>query len=272
MATCPYLVSSIANSAIYGEPAVSQDAVGDQFTLTVSSSVGWYGTQFPCRVVFPQVELAPEIAKSIYNNNLKRVLFDDYLIDDTFVRQKADGMLSKQLLNSAPKMKRLYIIPFLSDANKCYTAGAPTLDLADNMLPPMRSCVSSAPVTCSHLKLENVQLQVGTQNIFLQDLASLSLQHYELNAYSLQNKVSGNAVNSLYRAGLITRRMFLNCYNVYCYDVCMVDNEEDFDRQALCKLRFTALGNPLLLYDFLIIIEYQKSVTVNVVTSEVDRS
>jgi hypothetical protein len=267
--TCPFLLGSASNVASAGDGIVmTQTATGagnnaNGIVLTVTGSIGWSGYNIPARLQLRQLTLTPSFANSLISNPHRNILYNDFHLDQTVTGVLGNGSVQKLLTAGISRGQKVYIIPFLSNQNKfVYNA------VNVNMIPPYQSAVSSAPTTCSHLRLRDIQVRFGNSNAFEIEQYKYSWQNYDLAKYALLNSENGNAMSALYKSGLITKSMFHKCYNVYEVDLQMDQMEAEWDVKKQLNVQFTCDGNPAVLYDFLILIEYQRVMGINVATCE----
>jgi hypothetical protein len=272
---CPYLISSISNdlknAPLTGVPPTEPCVVlgTTKPVITVESSIGWndtisnVGSGQQCRVVIPTYKIHPDISKKIFTDmRYKRVLYNDFVIDDTYQRISGFSASMKRIIIDVARVKRIYMIPFLSSESngKADVPGKPK---------PWQSCLSSAPVTTSPLKISDVQIYQGSKSFFTAEFLSLSYAHYECLYYHLMNEYTGNTESSNYKSGLITKSMFQSgAYNSYCFDLVTASDDATFDEQNQIQIRWNNKGNPALFYDWIFILEMQKELTIDVVTCE----
>jgi hypothetical protein len=108
------------------------------------------------------------------------------------------------------RVRTLYIIPFLSGS-----ATVPS---------PFNSPISSAPITCSPVRLKNFNIQIGGQNIFSEP-QNFNYQFYNNNSLSIMADINSNSLKSKFFSGQITKSMWESGYNVYTINLEKVTDE-----------------------------------------------
>jgi len=186
--TCPFLLSQASNNFGTGL-SLRVINVGNTYSVTVASAIGWVAAQNgvnstnPCRIYVPQINYTPSYTKQILANSKFRMLYEDFYADQILNKSGASNV--SQLFNAQlARPRTLYLIPFFNSS----TATTPA-----NAVSPYLSPLSSAPNTCSICRLSRVQIQIGAQNIFVEQ-QQYNYQFYVNNLLPLLGKINGNSM------------------------------------------------------------------------------
>ena len=124
----------------------------------------------------------------LLSNKTKRILYNDYQQDATLTNIGPYATAQRLLTYQVSRLRKLYILPYLStasavDATKCCD--------------PRQSLVSSAPNTVSFAKISNLQVFLGSVNLFIQP-QSYDFLHYLNGSYIQQGLTNGNDFKSAF--------------------------------------------------------------------------
>ncbi len=274
--TCPWLLSSVAiagnNKIDFGSDGIMIDQAvnGTGVSLKVTGKVGWDSTNsFPCRITIPQIKLNPNLATELFSTKkIKTILYNDFLIDE--IKNVAGNRnINHEIGLTLQRCRRLYIIPFLANTNNSNYAGTV------KMISPYQSCLTSAGVTCSKLMIKDLQVRVGSTNVYPNDPLKYSWQFYDSQKFLDLNEDSGNSSNSAAFKGLISKSQFANAYGVYTVDISQSAYQSGAggdDEAKRISITCTCAGNPNLNYDFVLLLEYQKQFTINTATCAIEKA
>ena len=150
--------------------------------------------------------------------------------------------------NGIPNIKSVLVVPFVSSTS--------------NLQSPHLSPFDSAGATPDPVIISNFNILVSGVNLFLQN----QLYDYEAFNHELKssNQLNGNLTTGL-ASGQISEQDFSSLYRYY-YGNCarVLPSEEGVSRsvQIVGQLR----GNPLLTYDLMVFVEFEKTMTIDIST------
>jgi hypothetical protein len=260
--TCPFLVSSATNGVDVNGSflTMKQTGTGSQISLTIESSIGWPKMDsLPCRIIIPQITLSNARSAQIMGDPMKTILYKDFFLDDMQKGLAKGSQVNTQLQVSAQRATAIYILPFFSEASKCNNGTA-------QMLAPWKSCVSTAPTTCSYCRVSDLQIRIGNKTMFV-DRPQYLYEQYDNLAYRSFGGFAGNATNCIFKNGLVTKEMWQKCYGVIKVDIADQELPEHFDASVKPNVSFTIVsGAANVLYDFIIIMEYERQLNIDIAT------
>lgn len=253
--TCPFMVSSASNHVdedVINESFLRmiQSATGVGIVMTIKNKIGWGNIQMPAQFRVPTIIMKPDRWLDIVSDPVKTIYYTDFYVDEQERAKNGTFTFSRNLAVACNRAVALYILPFrVDDANKRN---------------PLLSPFSSAGNTVSLCKIRDLQVRVGSNSVFFQEVQRMEHQFLE-NVYHGQGNVTGNAVNSLYRSGLITAEMWKKCYGVYKVDLMSALDKASWAENVLPHVQFT-LASDVGYYDFIILLEFGKELTINIAT------
>jgi len=263
--TCPYIIPT---PALNGSTGLRLTATNTQaFSVTASSYIGYYGnnvtlnasgvpqgsTVIPCRIFVPQINLTPSYSKMLLDSPIKTILYEDYYVDSIRNIVSTGTTQVQRLFNTQlSKVRNLYILPYLSSK-----ANAPV---------SYQSILSSAPNTVSLCRLSNFNIQIGGVNV-LNEPQYFVNQFYINNLLPLLAQQNGNSFKSSFMSGQINRSEWEKAYNVYSIDMRRVADEVQDAQSKAFQLTFKIDTNNT--YDFLVILTYQNSLSIDRVTGQI---
>jgi hypothetical protein len=237
-------------------------------TFTVRACIGWSNvtgqlrTQFegsagnPCRIYLPSVNYTNDYIKQIIQQPQYSLKYLDYYVDMDEGRLQ-NSSVSRLFNVQLSRVRTLYIIPFLSGS-----ATVPS---------PFNSPISSAPITCTPIRLKNFNIQIGGQNIYVEP-QSMNYQFYNNNALSLMSDINANSLKSKFFSGQITKSMLESGYNVYTINLEKVTDEITDSLMKSFQLIYQIEDNATttkLKYDFYYIITYQSELSLDISTGTI---
>lgn len=250
--TCPFLISQAGVNAGTGLSIRSDAATATDFSVKLTSQIGWgQGTQ-PIRIYLPTAQMNPNYTKMILNQPKYKLLYNNYY-QDAILNIAGGSTASKAFNVNINRPRMLYILPFLSNQN-ALTSGF--------MTSPFLSPVSSAPNTVSPCSLTNLQIQIGGQNIFSEPL-QYNYQYYNDNVMSLIGKYNGNSIKSNQFSGQITKSQWEKAYGVYMINLQKVSDQTQDDLAKSFQISFRVNTKDTVKYDFIILLEYQTTKYIN---------
>jgi hypothetical protein len=266
---CPFMVSAISNDGTRGCRVVAADSpvitvvggVGYYNSLPVAAlaaqSTGYRVTQIssvPAQMWIPSVMLTDPMRELLLSNKTKKILYSSYQVDTTL----SGGARAQRLLcYSCARLRKLYILPFLAPASATTPA---------NCVDPRQSLVSSAPNTVSYCKLANLQVFLGSTNVYIQPL-SYDFLHFFSGPWVQQMPVGGGDWRSMVTSGRIRYSDWRRCYNTFVIDL---ERCSDAVTDDLIKnIQVSFQNDTQNTYNFVLITEYQEEVTMDCVTGQV---
>jgi hypothetical protein len=184
---------------------------------------------------------------------------------DTSITAQAGGTnVNKPIPVNLSRPRKMYIIPFISSSTVLATGTTALAPLAaGNMVSPYQSPISSAPTTSSKCVIRNLNILIGGKSVFPIEPMIYNNHFYEQNAYPLMAEYAGNSVKSLFKSGIVKKSDFFKCYNTYTFDLKRVEFEEDDNALKAMTIQFFIEGPSTVKYDFFILLEYEKSYTID---------
>ena len=269
--TCPFMISPVNVSGTTQTNAGTglavfplNSTINQTITLTVSSNIGYNNPtnsipQQPCRLWIPMITYNPKYTNMILNQPVFKMLYNDYYID-TILGVSQGSQVSRLYSIQISRPRTIYIIPFLSTTSNNGGLTAP--------VPPYQQLTSSAPTTCSNVKLRNFNFQIGGSNIFVNPLQYNS-DYYENNLLQLlgKNIANGNSFKSELYSGVVKKRDWELAYGVYAFNVCKSVDLESDNATKNFQISFTVESNPInYSFDFLWCIDYQNEIYLDRMT------
>ena len=227
-------------------------------TLTLTIQVGWPQFPNPTRILIPFYKLSNPAMDRIEKQEIFQFGCKHAEIDTTITGVTATQSVSRTLASHYRNIRRIYIIPFLSNQNKVGTT---------NILYPYQSARSSAPNTCSILRLKNFNILISGKSLFPQEQLNYETQFYDENFMHLNSEdySMGNAQLNPLKSGSVLKYQWLNGYGVYIVDVDTTDLDASDDILKSIAVNWICDGNPTTnyLYDFFILVETERKYNVN---------
>jgi len=272
---CPFLLVNPVSGGSTGLSINTSGAGGinANSTITVRSYIGWgnqlnlavggsnisWGNSNPVRIYLPSVNFNNDYIKQIIQQPQYSLKYEDYYVD--IDEKKDQGSSVSRLFNvQLSRVRNLYIIPFLSN-----TATIPS---------PFNSPISSAPTTCTPIRLKNFNIQIGGSNIFMEP-QNFNYQFYNNNSLSIMADLNGNSLKSKFFSGQVTKSMWENGYNVYSINLEKVTDEITDSLMKSFQLIYQIEDNSSqtkLKYDFYYIITYQSELSLDRSTGTITNS
>lgn len=276
--TCPFMVSKPSSNSgktgltIYcsdenAKPKITVKPFigyyGNQVNnLSISSSTGLPSTQagmYPCQIWIPSVAYNASYQSVIVNMPPQKLLYNDFIVDTTHTDVVGGSQVQKLLTYQTGRLRKLYILPYLS-ASGISTA-----------CDPRQSLISSAPNTCSLCRLINLNVQLGSVNVFSSPI-SYQFNHYYNSALIVQGFSNGNAYKADTMSGRVKYSDFNSCYGAYVIDLERVSDEVSDDTIKNIQLTYKIDTKSTVKYNMLYIIEYQAECNVDRITGQVVNS
>jgi len=268
---CSFLLSNPSGNSSSGLNINTTTQINANSTITVRACIGWSNvtgqltTQFPgsvgnpCRIFLPSVNFNNDYIKQIIQQPQYSLKYLDYYVDIDEGRSQ-NSSVSRLFNVQLSRVRNLYIIPFLSSS-----ATIPS---------PFNSPISSAPITCTPIRLKNFQIQIGGQNIFSEP-QSFNYQFYNNNSLSITSDINGNSLKSKFFSGQISKSQWENGYNVYSINLEKVTDEITDSLMKSFQLIYQIEDNSTitkLKYDFYYIITYQSELSLDRSTGTITNS
>jgi hypothetical protein len=265
---CPFLLSNPSGGNAGATPPTNGSSglainnttqINANSTITIRSCIGWSNvtgqlrTQVegsvgnPCRIFLPSVNYNNDYIKNIVQNPQYSLKYLDYYVDMDEGRSQ-NSSVSRLFNVQLSRVRTLYIIPFLSGS-----ATVPS---------PFNSPISSAPITCTPIRLKNFQIQIGGQNIFSEP-QSFNYQFYNNNALSIMSDINANSLKSKFFSGQISKSQWESGYNVYTINLEKVTDEITDSLMKSFQLIYTIDGAASLSYDFFYMITYESELNLD---------
>lgn len=251
--TCPIMLSSASNTGLAGL-TFTQTTAGAAVKITLTCTIGWGSTNpAPCRLLIPYHQLDNSALAKLQNNPIYSFYSNNFWVDSSLIGFSSSIPVQRTLATHYRRPRKLYIIPFLSNQNSVASGGT-----INKIVYPYQSPLSSAPNTCSILKLKNFNILINGKSLFSQQPLFSPTHFYDQN-YKYLNSLDysyDNADRNPLKSGRITKSDFIKGpYGVYVVDICTaVTDEEDEVAQSIGVQ--WALDSPNgILFDFQLIIE-----------------
>jgi hypothetical protein len=271
--TCPFMVAAISQQD--GTRGCRVVAVNSP-VLTVVAGVGYFnslpvtalaaqGTGYrvtqlsstPAQMWIPSVMLTDPMREPLLSNKTKRILYSNYQVDTTMTNIAGGARAQRLLSYSCSRLRKLYILPFLATASATTPA---------NCCDPRQSLVSSAPNTVSYCKLANLQVYLGSTNVYIQPL-SYDFLHFFSGPLVQQMPIGGGDWRSMVTSGRIRYSDWRRCYNVFVVDL---ERCSDSVTDELIKnIQISFQNDTQLIYSFVLVTEFQEEVTMDCITGQV---
>lgn len=259
-ATFPLMLSDGDNTGKRGLTFVKAAGTND-IVLILTVKIGWDSNQSPTRILIPFYKLSNNALTKLTNQRIFNFSAKTYEIDMTLTGISATyNGFNRQLATHYRQMRRLFILPFLSNTN------LNTKTPSTNILSPYQNARSSAPNTISPLRLKNFNVLIGGTSLFPQETQTFPVHFYD---ESFMHQVCeewsmGNDRDNPLKSGSIQKYMWLNCYGVYVVDLNRFDDEATDKGLKSLSLSFSCDGNNVnLKYDFFVIVECERDYSVD---------
>lgn len=267
--SCPFMLSPLSSSGSSGARVN-----GDGMTVTVCPFVGYYNSPptlatsgsakkvaqnslLPCQMWIPSVNLTDPYMDLLLSNKTKRILYNDYQSDATITGVAPYATAQRFLTYQVSRLRKLYILPYLSNASAKDSTKA---------CDPRQSLVSSAPNTCSFAKISNLQVSLGSINVFSEP-QSYDFLHYLNGSFVQQGLTNGNDFKSLSMVGQVRFSDWRRCYGAYVVDIERVSDEVTDD--IIKNIQVSFKNDTPNTYDYVVIIEYQAEIEIDRVSGQV---
>lgn len=266
--TCPFLLSNLVKDSTMPGIVISNDHPAGTYVpkITVSTRLLWEGDTTPCRLWLKQVKLLPQLSQMILKDPIKTITYRDYYtqvikcaataIDYTTPANNAGNSKGQTYTMLFPTeiscARRLFIIPYASGNNNAPVA--------------YQSLVSSAPNTTSFCRLTKFRVNIGGQSIFSED-QFYNNQFYLHSVLPIMSKLNGSAHKADIWSGQISYSDWQKCYTTYVFDMQRVGSVEADSVIKQFQISFTQSSS--LACDFLVLLEYEKMVSIDRTTGEI---
>ena len=222
-------------------------AYDETITLKVVTNNGHQTKKSECRLYVPVYIMSPKSEALYLEQGVKTIIYSDLFVK---MEKGLTGDFQRLLTNSLSRMKRLVIVPMLSQ----HTAGG--VDHCN----PQEGLYSTEPATCSPYFLQNFNLQMSGSNIYSQSID----YKYE----SFLNEMNGVfGLNSNMETGSTSSLISMKQYNSNMgYIVVDLSRRFDYDENVPLSISIQGkISSPKAL-DFLCFIEYEKTIKINLLT------
>jgi hypothetical protein len=270
--TAPFMVAAISADGTRGCRVVA----ANNPVITVVGSVGYYNslpvtalaaqgtgyrvtqiTSVPAQMWIPSIMLTDPMRELLLSNKTKRILYSSYQVDTTLTNIAGGARAQRLLCYSCARLRKLYILPYLSTAsaavpNKCCDV--------------RQSLVSSAPNTVCYCKLVNLQVFLGSTNVFTSPM-SYDFLHYFSGPWVQQQPVGGGDWRSMITSGRIRYSDFRRCYGVYCIDLERVS--DSITDELIKNIQISFQVDSQNVYNIVLKTEYQEEVTMDCITGQI---
>jgi hypothetical protein len=255
--TCPILVSTPAYMSNTG---FSVCATAASATVLITSAIGYQlapgvfsGGSVSPRLYIKKVMLTPMYQQVYLKQGPKKILYND--IVQFTMQNVASGAQSYLISNVLPRLRTMYLIPFLSASNR---AGNP---------PAYQSPLVSHPNTCSKMQISQLQLFIGSVPCFP---LTLTYEHdfWDSHMRGLYgDSPTGDSYKSNEWSGTITRSMWQKAYGVYRLNLQHCEDIVSDSQLKNMQLTFNVVTQNLL-FDIAIVIETESEFSIIPSTGE----
>lgn len=212
----------------------------DVITVAVAKLGAYEHQKKECRMYVPVYELAGSFESQYLSQSSKKVVYDDVYINH--VRSIGQGAFSSMLTNSIARSKRLIVVPMLSRATN-----------GTSQILPTESPFCSAPATVSP-NFCKLNVKVSGRNVYPANVE-----------YKYEHFMNEIGMETGEKEGLLSLKDYQNTFGYFVVDLSRRHAEDDMTPLSL-EL-FGSVESPLPL-DFLCIVEYEKNMSVDVVTGQ----
>lgn len=230
--------------------------------LSISTSTGLPSTQagmYPCQIWIPSVSYNGSYQSTVIRMSPQKLLYNDFIVDTTHTDVPGGSQVQKLLTYQTGRLRKLYILPYLSSSG------------ISTACDPRQSLISSAPNTCSLCRLINLNVQLGSVNVFSSPI-SYQFNHYYNSALIAQGFANGNAFKADTMSGRVKFSDFNSCYGAYVIDLERVSDDVSDDIIKNIQLTYKIDTKSTVKYNMLYIIEYQSECNVDRITGQVVNS
>jgi hypothetical protein len=248
----------------------SVDPIAGNGTEVLSLKVatnGAYKTQKrQCRLYIPVHTLAPMAEKRLLSQGQKTFIYSDLYVK---MIKAQSGNFKELLTNSLARMKRLVIVPLLSqhlnnviDTAADPAANPPVAEVSHNVLisNPQESIFASEPSTCSPCFIRDFNVQVSGSNIYDQNI-QYKYEHF-------LNEMNGcYGLNANLETGSCSSLINMSSYVNNCgYMVVDLSRRYSYNDNTPLSIQIQGFIESAKQLDLLCFIEYEKSITVDLST------
>lgn len=271
---CPLMVNMIVNGAnglndtTNDKFIVAQLNIAKASTSPISVGTGTINlgngiaghTMSQTRVYYSSIELQPSrLEKYLVENRNKMILYEN-LVFNSFSNISPNSGGGGIINASVKNPIALLAIPFISTSCPVtYGSNASVLGFSQYSSP-----YDTAPSTCSPCILNNIMLQVGSNNLF----SSGTLPAYTFEMFIQQVSGAERIMNELSsNCGLINQRFF-EMNKFYYFDI---SRARDSDKLQGKQIVFTFTNGSNVPVDVLVFVAYSDSAKIDVVTGLVTK-
>lgn len=204
-----------------------------------------------CRLYVPVYTLNPEMEKSYLSLGQKKIVYEDVFVKN--IKDVSVGQGFQELLtNSLSRMKRLVIVPMLSQSSN-----------GNLTLTPQQSPFASEPSTCSPYRISNFNVRLSGSNIYNQN------QDYTYETYL--NEMAGCfGVNANQETGACSSMISLKDYNSnYGYIVVDLSRRYSYDDNTPMSVEINGRIESPLALDLLCFITFEKDLSIDLTSGSV---
>jgi hypothetical protein len=226
--------------------------VASNYDHVTNSSVK-HPSRKECRLYVPVYTMEQEIYQPQYLAwGTKKVVYEDYYLKQ--IKDVSQGDFNYVLTNAASRMKRLLIIPMLSESSN---------GNANFKLTPRTSPFSTEPSTTSPYYIDKYNVKLSANNVYPEDL-NLDYNHY-------LNELNGNyALNANMETGSTSSLISMIDYNsIYGYILTDLSRRNKIDDNMPLSVEIRGRLNSPKTLDFLCYIIYEKDITIDIVTGAI---
>lgn len=276
--TCPFMVSP--PSGTDGKTGLTIFCAKKEAKpqITLKPFIGYYGNQlgnlaislgsglpngqpsmYPCQIWIPSVAYNASYQEVIVKMEPQTLLYNDFIVDTTHTDIPGGTQVQKLLTYQTGRLRKLYILPYFSNKGVAKACD------------PRQSLISSAPNTCSICRLINLNVQLGSVNVFSSPI-SFTFNHFYNSTLIMQGLSNGNAYKSYEMSGRVKYSDFAKCYGAYVIDLERVTDEVSDDTVRNIQVTYKIDAKNTINFNMLYIIEYQAECKVDRVTGQVVNS
>lgn len=255
LAPIAYTLPASPESVKVGLSIVKTQFLSGQFTATVSAPVT------SVRLYAPAYTMSP-IAEQRYLSltPTKKIVYND-LFQYSFPTVTAGSTFSFLVTNGIPNIRGVTVIPLLPKGSNgvanTYPSTTPMVGVTTSSLLSPFSTTGGTP---DPISLTNFQIQISGKNLFINNLQYDYETFYEQLVSS--NQLNGSLTTSL-ASGLIGLEDFESLYRYYYGNAGRSIPSEDGVAKAV---QVSGTNNSPVTIDFLVFIEFERQITVDVRT------
>jgi hypothetical protein len=205
-----------------------------------------------CRIYASLVEMTPIYESTYLSNKIKTFVYNDSMSFNNINNVLPNSTINALLTPGLSRLRRLIIFPF-------YTATANGLQTSMNNVGPMNSPYASEPGTCSpYCAISNFNVFLSGQNVYSQAKTFNFEKFLDESRTSLS--INGGLCLGM-SSGLISQFDHDSAYGMITVDLSRRDQSADSISKSV-QVSFTNSG--AYACDYICIIEYEKSISVDV--------